>query len=80
MIYKTKQIIIVIFLIYILIGCKENSNSERVNKENVKKENVAPYNTTDIGDGVKYNYDTLSADYIKSKRFYDFKWQGLNKK
>lgn len=65
MIYKTRQIIIVVFLIYILIECKENSNSERVNKENVKKENVAPYNTTDIGDGVKYNYDTLSADYIK---------------
>ncbi|MCD0469056.1 SH3 domain-containing protein [Flavobacterium sp. JAS] len=26
---------------------------------------VAPYNITDLGDGLEYNYDTLSVNYIK---------------
>ncbi|MEO8236650.1 MAG: SH3 domain-containing protein [Flavobacterium sp.] len=60
-----KYFLIIICLIFIFTRCKENDTVDRVNKGNISKINVAPYNTALAEDGVKYNYDTLSADYIK---------------
>ena len=57
-----QNLITLIFFILILVSCKNNDKKE------IKNLQQAPYNIDDIGDGNKFNYDTLSIDYINEKR------------
>ncbi len=41
------------------------SCEKKDNKKTMSDINEAPYNISDIGDGKKFNYDTLSVEYIK---------------
>lgn len=68
---KMKNTIIILSLLAGLISCKDkvagkyNMKKNIENKENMNDSDVAPYNITDVGEGNKYNYDTISTDYIK---------------
>jgi hypothetical protein len=64
-IVKMKERIFSFLLILLLVSCNNKQQEENKNIENKDTLKIAPYNTTDIGDGVKYNYDTLSVDYMK---------------
>ncbi len=62
-----KKSIVIITLLIISISCKEKLEEDKKNIkkiENMDNLNNAPYNTSELGDGLKYNYDTLSLDYI----------------
>jgi len=60
-----KRIIFNLLLILLAISCNEKGEKQRENLQITDNLKVAPYNITDLGDGLKYNYDTLSVDYIK---------------
>ncbi|MCV9926103.1 SH3 domain-containing protein [Flavobacterium sp. LS1R49] len=63
-----KTNVIILSLLISLISCKDKVDEKNVSIEknvSMNDSKNAPYNITDIGDGVKYNYDTLSVDYIK---------------
>ncbi len=62
----TNKIIILLFCTLTLVSCKEKTKEKR-NKD-MNNLQQAPYNIDDIGDGNKFNYDTLSIDYIKEKK------------
>ena len=64
---KMKNAIIVLSLLVGLISCKDKEDKNKVKEntiENMNEINEAPYNISDLGDGKKFNYDTLSIDYI----------------
>lgn len=55
-------------LLFISCNGQDKKNEPPKNK-NVKKVKIlkeAPYNITEMGDGVKFKYDTLSPQYILS--------------
>lgn len=60
-----KRIIFNLLLILLAISCNKKGEKQRENLQITDNLKVAPYNITDLGDGLKYNYDTLSVDYIK---------------
>lgn len=55
---------IISLLVLLLISCTGKTDSKKNTIENVNEVNEAPYNISDIGDGKKFNYDTLSVDYM----------------
>lgn len=60
---KKKICLIIIFLLF--ISCNEKNDKKDDNIKFLANSKTAPYNLTDLGDGSKFNYDTLSTDYIK---------------
>jgi len=60
-----KRIIFNFLLILLAISCNKKDEKQRENLKIADNLKVAPYNITDLGDGLKYNYDTLSFNYIK---------------
>jgi len=60
-----KRIIFNLLLILLAISCNEKGEKQSDNLQIADNLKVAPYNITDLGDGLKYDYDTLSVDYIK---------------
>jgi hypothetical protein len=57
---KKIRVIFFVFLSIIILSCEKKDN-----KKTMSDINEAPYNISDIGDGKKFNYDTLSVEYIK---------------
>lgn len=57
--------IIFLLAVIMLISCNEKIKDKKVNRIETNDSKTAPYNLTDLGDGKKYNYDTLSVAYIK---------------
>lgn len=56
---------IIFLLAAIMLGsCNEKINDKKINTIESINSKAAPYNLTDLGDGKKYNYDTLSVAYI----------------
>ncbi|WDF64937.1 SH3 domain-containing protein [Flavobacterium sp. KACC 22763] len=55
---------IISLLVLLLISCTGKTDSKKNNLGNSNGSKEAPYNLTDLGDGKKFNYDTLSIDYI----------------
>ena len=64
---EMKKTVAIITLSIIFISCKEKIEEKNKNSQNIEKMNDlknAPYNISELGDGLKYNYDTLSLEYI----------------
>lgn len=64
---KMKKVLIILIFSIIFISCKDNIEEKNKNTQNIEKMNDlknAPYNLSELSDGVKYDYDTLSINYI----------------
>jgi len=55
---------IIFLIILLLVSCTGKTDSKKNNLGNSNDSKDAPYNLKDLGDGKKFNYDTLSIDYI----------------
>lgn len=76
---KKEKIVTLLMLILTLISCNgQNKNDNKSKIMNNSKE--APYNIENEGDGIKYNYDTLSGKLIESGKealqSFNFKFPG----
>ena len=64
---KMKKTVSILIILIIFISCKEKNGKKREYLQNFEKMNDlknAPYNISELGDGLKFNYDTLSVEYI----------------